>query len=212
MEISQARISSGVGVVPTPYGGDCASATLPRSNTNDRSLSNRIVNAPILRDPPRLNGIVVAWHVDMIRRHIEELADLGSCRLNLTYFVRAPRKELGFRSIPIPVVGKFGVRHAIGRPPNLGGLPVPAPVGGHFHFANGASTGPGQAPNLVESAARQLLSPGRIGDDRLRSDLVTERRVFRVLTKVPVLVVVRVVLVHHFDSPQILRVEDPFEA
>src|SRR5262249_24148702 len=107
MEISQARISAGVGVCPTPYGGDCASATLPRSNTNDRSLSNRIVNAPIARDLPRLNGIVVAWHVERrIRRRVEVLGHLRSRRLNLTYFIGAPREELGFSSIPIPVVGE----------------------------------------------------------------------------------------------------------
>src|SRR5262249_12169194 len=41
--------------------------------------------------------------------------------------------------------------------------------------------------------------------------LVSERRVFRVLTKMPVLVVVRVVRVDDFYSPQILRVEDAFE-
>src|ERR1700730_17161672 len=213
MEISQARISSGVGVRPTPYGDDCASATPPCSNTNGRSLRNRIVNTPIARDPPRLNGIVVAWHVEFrIERHVEELRNLRSRRLNLAQFVRAARKEFGFSSIPIPVERKFGMRHAIGRPANLGVLPAPAAVGGYLHLANGPATGPGQAANLVESAAGQLLSPGRKGEDRLRSDLVSERRVFRVLTKMPVLVVVDVVLVHHLDSPQILRVEDAFEA
>src|SRR5262249_46417282 len=166
MEISQARISSGVGVRPTPYGGDCASATPPASKTTERTLSNRIVNASIARDPPRLNGIVVAWHVErvIVLRHVEELGDLRSRRLNLTDFVCAPRKDLGFGAVPIPVVGEFGVRHAIGRSPNLGGFPVLASVSGYFHLANGAPTGPSQAPYLVESAAGQLLSSRRIGD------------------------------------------------
>src|SRR5262245_45838695 len=178
MEISQARISSGVGVRPTPYCGVCASATLPSSNRNGRSLSNRIVNAPIARDLPRLNGIVVAWHVErVIRRHVEELGDLGSRRLNLAEFIGAPREQLGFTSIAIPAVDKFGVRHAIGRPPDLGVLPVSAAGGGHFDLANGAPTGPGQATNLVVPAAGQLLSPGRKRDYRLRSDLVSERGV-----------------------------------
>src|SRR5262249_22626396 len=178
IEISQARISSGVGVRPTPYGGDCASAMPPSSNTNDRTLSDRIVNAPIARDSPRLNGIVVAWHVERpIRRRVEELGDLGSCRLHLAQFVRAARKDLGFSSIPIPVESELGMRHAIGRPVNLGIFPALAAVGGDLHLANSPATGPGQAANLVESLARQLLSPRRIGDDRLRSDLVRERRV-----------------------------------
>src|SRR5215831_7681324 len=110
MEISHARISSAVGVRPTPYDGDCASATLPRSNTNVRSLSNRIVNAPIARDPPRLNGIVVAWSIAL--PYVEELGDLGSRRLNLAQFVRAAREDFSFSSIPVPVESELGMRHA----------------------------------------------------------------------------------------------------
>ena len=75
----------------------------------------------------------------MIRRHVEELRDLGSRRLNLTDFVCAPREDLGLRAIPIPVVCEFGVRHAIGRAANLGGLPVLASVRRYFDFANGAA-------------------------------------------------------------------------
>src|SRR5262249_39655477 len=101
------------------------------SKTAANTLSDRIVNAPIARDPPGLNRIVIPWHVEIvfvICWHVEELGDLGSRRLNLTDFVCAPRKDFGFRAVPIPVVGEFGVRHAIGRSPNLGGLPALAGV------------------------------------------------------------------------------------
>ena len=62
MEISQARISSSLGVRPTPYVGDCATAEPRSSIRNSRSLSKPIVNAPITRDSQRLNGIILAWH------------------------------------------------------------------------------------------------------------------------------------------------------
>ena len=107
-------------------------------------------------------------------------------------------------SVPIPLIAEPGMRHAMCRPLNLGVLPAPAAVGGYLHPANGSPTGPGQAADLVESAAGQLLSPGREGDDRFRSDLVIQRRDFRVLIKMPVVVVVHVVPVHQLDSPQIL--------
>src|SRR5262249_40592076 len=73
-------------------------------------------------------------------------------------------------------------------------------------------TGPGNAANLVETFAEQLLSTRGERDHRLRADLVTERGVRLLLTKVPVLVIVDVVLVDDLDAPQILRVEDAFEA
>ena len=60
MEISQARISSSLGVLPTPYVGDCAHPMwqTPRIIPSRKSLRKRIVNAPIARDPPCLNAIV----------------------------------------------------------------------------------------------------------------------------------------------------------
>src|SRR5688572_7338670 len=132
MEISQARISSALGVRPTPYVGDCASAETPMSNTNGRTLSMLIVHAPIAGDPPRLNGVVQPRHsVRGIQGHVPELGDLGSRRLNLAQFVGASRKQLGLFSVPIPLIAEPGMRHAIGRPLYLGVLPAPAAVGGH---------------------------------------------------------------------------------
>src|SRR5262245_64000303 len=62
MEISHARISSAVGVRPTPYVGPCASAVTPIRHTNGRTLSMPIVHAPIAGDSPRLNAVVQPRH------------------------------------------------------------------------------------------------------------------------------------------------------
>src|SRR5204863_367516 len=101
--------------------------------------------------------------------------DLCSRRLNLTQFVRAARLNLGLLPVPIPRVTEAGMGHAIRDPLDLGVVPVPAAVGGHLHLLNGSATGPGQAANLVESAARQLVSGGRESDDRFGPDLVPQR-------------------------------------
>src|SRR5205807_3960327 len=77
---------------------------------------------------------------------------------------------------------------------------------------NGAPAGPGQPADLVESAAGQLLSAGRVGDDRLGSDLKAERGFFRILIEMPEVVVVHVIAVDDLDAPQILGVEDSLEA
>ena len=147
-----------------------------------------------------------------IQRHVPELGDLGSRRLDLAQFVGAARQQLGLGSVPVPLIAEPGMRHAMGRSLDLGVVPAPAAVGGHLHSANGSPTGPGQAADLVEAAAGQLLTAGRKGDDRFRSDLVVQRRDFRVLIEMPVVVVVQVVPVHQLDSPQILGVKDSFEA
>src|SRR5262245_22953458 len=80
------------------------------------------------------------------------------------------------------------------------------------HGTNGAPAGPGQPADLVESAAGQLLSAGRVRDDRLGSDLFAERSLFRILTEMPEVVVVHVIPVDDLDAPQILGVEDSLEA
>src|ERR1700726_4082587 len=97
------------------------------------------------------------------------------------------------------------MRHSICRRPKLGVLPTPATVGRYFHLANSAAARPSQATDLVESRAGQLLSRGRKGDDRFRSNLDSQRDDFKVLLKMPIVVVGHVEPVHHFVSPQILR-------
>src|SRR5215469_12834864 len=60
MAISQARISSAVGALPTPYVGDCVQAVWERTRTavTSTGLSKAIVNAPVARDSPWLNAVV----------------------------------------------------------------------------------------------------------------------------------------------------------
>src|SRR4249919_1700816 len=98
MEMSQARISSGVGVRPMPYVGDCASAETPISdanaNANGRSLRVPIGHAPILRDPPGLNAVVQPRHAERgVVGLVPVLGDLFTRRLHLADLVRAARQE-----------------------------------------------------------------------------------------------------------------------
>src|ERR1700680_513095 len=104
------------------------------------------------------------------------------------------------------------MRHSICRRLKLGVLPTPAAVGGYFHPANGAPARPSQATDLVESRAGQLLSRGSKGDDRFRSNLDSQRDDFRVLLKMPIVVIGHVIPVHHLDSPQILGLINSFKA
>src|ERR1700731_1910353 len=90
IEMSQARISSAVGVRPTPNVGDCADPTwhIPRSITSGRSLGERIVHAPIARDLPWLNSIVIAWDPEfLIERLVPVFGGLRSRRLHRAQFV-----------------------------------------------------------------------------------------------------------------------------
>src|SRR4029434_9115146 len=102
---------------------------------------------------------------------IPVLGDLCSRRLSLTQFIRAARLNLGLLSVPIPRGTEPGMRHAMSDPLDLGVVPAPATVGGHLHLLDGSATGPREAANLVESAARQLVSGRRESDDRLGPDL-----------------------------------------
>jgi hypothetical protein len=104
------------------------------------------------------------------------------------------------------------MRHAMRDPLDLGVVPASATIGGHFHLLDGSATGPGQAANLVESATRQLVSAGRESDDRFGPDLVTQRSGCSIFVKMPKVVVVHVVPVHHLDPPQILGMKNSLEA
>src|SRR6202035_824257 len=66
--------------------------------------------------------------------------------------------------------------------------------------------------DLVGSLAGQLLCAGRVGDDRLRSDLEAERSFVLMLLEMPVVVVVNEIPVDDLDAPQILRIKNAFEA
>src|SRR5438132_1847383 len=213
IEISMRRISSAVGVRPTPYVGDCANAGLPRSSRIVTSLREPIGRAAVPGDLPGHNAVVAPGHsVISLPRHVPPLGDLLSQRLHLPDLVGGARKNLGRVSIPSPLIAEPDVRHALWCRLELGEVPLLPAIGGYLHGTNGAAAGPGQTADLVESAAGQLLSAGRVRDDRLGSDLEAERSVFRIRTEMPVVAVVHVILVHQFDPTQPLRIENPFVA
>src|SRR5574341_774249 len=159
MEISQARISSAVGVRPTP--NDCAITVAPISTVQASTLSKAIGDAPIAGDLPRLNAVVETGHAERrVERPVPVLRNLCPRRLHLADFVRAARLQLGFLAVPIPHQAKPRVRHALRRAFDLGLVPAFAAIGGDLHQLDRAATGPGQAADLVEAFAGQLLSGG----------------------------------------------------
>src|SRR5499426_2068273 len=192
IEISMRRISSAVGVRPTPYVGDCANAGLPTSTAivGSRivtSLSEPIGHAPVLGDLPWHNAVVEPGHsVIPLHRHVPPLGDLLSQRLHLPDLVGGTRQNLGRVAIPGPLIAEPHVRHALRSVLQLGVGPLLPAIGGDLDGLDGAAAGPGQPADLVEAFAGQLLSAGRVCDDRLRSDLVAERSLFVSLPEMPI--------------------------
>src|SRR3982074_3866238 len=134
MEISNARISSAVGVRPTPYVGPCDSAETPISKANANAMRKTlrvpIGHAPVLGDPPRLNAVVQPRHAEcFIKGLVPELGDLCARRLRLADLVRAARLDLRFVSVPIPLIGKTGGGHTLWRALELSLVPFLAAVG-----------------------------------------------------------------------------------
>src|SRR4029453_17550835 len=135
MEISHARISSALGVRPTPYVGPCASAETPVSKANaiGRTLRVPIGHAPVFGDPPGLHAVVQPGHAEcFIEGLVPELGDLFARRLNLTDLFRAARLELRFVSVPFPLIGETGMGHTLWRSLELSLFPFFAAVGRHF--------------------------------------------------------------------------------
>src|SRR5687767_1117945 len=162
MEMSHARISSALGVRPTPYVGDCASALTPMSDTSRKTLSVPIAHAPIATDPPWLNGVVEPGHAERaIERPVPILGDLRARRLDLADLVGAAREDLGLVSVPVPRKRESRVRHALRGSLNLRGAPARAAVGRDFDFSDGSAARPREASDLVEPAPRELVSAGR---------------------------------------------------
>src|SRR6476660_5002245 len=112
MEISHARISSALGVRPTPYVGPCASASAETPTSNANAIGRTLLrvpigHAPVRGDPPGLHAVVQPRHAEcFIEGLVPELGDLFARRLNLTDLVRAARQELRFVSVPIPLISK----------------------------------------------------------------------------------------------------------
>src|SRR6185503_15284023 len=148
MEMSHARISSALGVRPTPYVGPCASAETPMSNANaiGRTLRVPIGHAPVRGDPPGLHTVVQPWHAEcFVEGLVPELGDLFARRLNLTDLVGAAREQLRLFSVPMPLIAEPGMGHALWRSLELSLVPFLAAVGRHFHLLDGAAAGPGEA-------------------------------------------------------------------
>ena len=85
-------------------------------------LRNRIRDAPIGGDSPRLNHVVGTWNavcMVIVCRLVEEFGELGTCWLNLTQFVRAPRLQYTLLSFPLPGHAKTRVRHPVYLASNL---------------------------------------------------------------------------------------------
>src|SRR5262245_46026773 len=124
IEMSMRRISSAVGVRPTPYVGDCANTGLPKSGTIVSptlassgmltSLGEPIGHLPVLGDLPGHDAVVEPGHsVISLRRHIPPLGDLLPQRLHLPDLVGGARQNLGLLSIPVPPIAEPHVRHAL---------------------------------------------------------------------------------------------------
>src|SRR6266571_4617995 len=217
IEISMRRISSAVGVRPTPYVGDCANAVLPRrlpsSSGIVTTLSEAIGHAPVPGDFPGHNAVVQPGHpVVPLEGYFPPIGDLLSHRLPLPDLVGAARQNRGLGSIPLPWVGESDVRHALWSVLELGAVPLLSAIGGYFHGLDGAASGPGEPADLIESGARQPLCAGRVRDDRLGPDLFAERKFFVLRTEMPEFVVVHVKPVDELDAPQKLGVVDALES
>src|SRR5215467_3316682 len=96
------------------------------------SLSEPIGHAPVSRDLPGHHAVIQPGHsVVTIKRHVPVLGDLLSRRLLLPDLVGAAGNNLGLVSIPIPLIAKPGLRHALCSPLELGAVPLPPAIGGY---------------------------------------------------------------------------------
>src|ERR1035437_10111704 len=156
---------------------------------------------------------------EIVRIDVPDFAELGQRRLNLAEIIgRAGHKHSLF-SAPIPTKPKPGMRFWKNRPLEFRVLPGSTVVGGYFDPADGASTGPSQTGDLVESLAPHPMSAGRTGDYRIHSQLESEPALFVVgifallhSTGVEEFPLCEGGPVHDVDSPQPLHVVDSFIA
>ena len=79
-------------------------------------------------------------------------------RLDVAIFICATRLQHSLLSVPIPLKVEPGVRAPMYWFLKLRVLPGVASVGGYFDLADGASAGPGQAGNIVETGAGEPVS------------------------------------------------------
>src|SRR6202521_5662627 len=147
IEMSNARISSAVGVLPTPYAGDCALLIWlsPRIITSRRSLRESIVNAPIAGHPPRKNTIVQASYLEIaVVWLIPVFRDFGSRGLHGAQLLSAAWHDHALLPVPRPVEAKPGMRHGICRGSKLSGRPGLPAVDRDVHAPNTTRPRPSQ--------------------------------------------------------------------
>src|SRR4029077_20105565 len=118
IEISSARISSAVGVRPTPYVAPCASTETPTSTTNAnaprRRLREHIGHDPVPADPPGLNAVVQTRDGECGSvGFVPVLGELLACRVNLTDIVRAARQDLRPVAVPVPLIAETCMGHPL---------------------------------------------------------------------------------------------------
>src|SRR5262249_31890904 len=150
-------------------------------------------------------------------RNAPVFVKLRQRRLNLTSFIGTARLEHRLFSVPNPAESKPGMRLRKHRCLKLCFLPAPAAVGGYVHPADHAPTGPGQAGDLVKSAAGYLESTRWAGNHGFRRHLkmVPARLSGQIGSRhgvVHAFIPSHVGLVHDFDMSQPLHTGGPFEA
>src|SRR5579862_4606523 len=147
MPMSQALISSWVGVLPTlvyvaevwaiATHAQATEASITAIAANEMLREQRIFHAPITFHLPRLNDAEVTGKTSLARLDITSwkapnIGIFGHCGLNVACFVRRTRLEQRFLSIPIPAESKCGVCLPMHRLLNFSILPGLAAVSCDF--------------------------------------------------------------------------------
>src|SRR5512134_3779171 len=76
-------------------------------------LEQRILNASIPIDLPRLNAVEVIGLIEIIRRHAENLGRFGDRWLHFALFIGAARLQHGFFAVPFPGQSKSRMRVSV---------------------------------------------------------------------------------------------------
>src|SRR6266849_10330165 len=136
--MSMARISSGVGVRPTLYLGDCATRTANIAAAA-AYLSNHITHAPVCQDFPGPDGIVVVFVIRSAHSHQSLVRGL-----HVSGFVGCARLHDGFPTVPAPWQAEpcEGDRQAWFTQVRV--LPRAAAIGRYLYALNTAASRPGQ--------------------------------------------------------------------
>ena len=111
---------------------------------------------------------------EVLGRHAQHLRRLGDRWLHFAFFVGAARLQHGFLAVPLPRETESRVREPKDWILKLRGPVGPSTVDGYIDLSDGASSGPRQTRDFIESATRQALASRRAGDDRFGAELESE--------------------------------------